>query len=65
MADQVDTGSGDPEGRPSAAASSFITTEQSLAAALIVGGVLALLAMLGLMEYQRRAWDQSEAVSRE
>jgi hypothetical protein len=42
-----------------------VVTSHSLAAALIAGGVLALLAMLGLMEYQRRAWVQSEVESRE
>jgi threonine/homoserine/homoserine lactone efflux protein len=42
-----------------------VVTSHSLAAALIAGGVLAFLAMLGLMEYQRRAWVQSEVESRE
>ena len=42
-----------------------VVTSHSLPAALIAGGVLALLAMLGLMEYQRRAWVQSEVESRE
>jgi threonine/homoserine/homoserine lactone efflux protein len=42
-----------------------VVTSHSLAAALVAGGVLALLSLLGLMEYQRRAWIQSEADSRE
>lgn len=42
-----------------------VVTSHSLAAALIAGGVLALLAMFGLMEYQRRAWVQSEIENRE
>ena len=42
-----------------------VITSRSLTAALVAGGVLALLATLGLMEYQRRAWVQSEAESRE
>jgi threonine/homoserine/homoserine lactone efflux protein len=42
-----------------------VVTSHSLPAALIAGGVLAFLAMLGLMEYQRRAWVQSEVESRE
>ncbi len=43
----------------------IVVTSHSLAAALIGGGVLALVTMLGLMEYQRRAWIQSEVESRE
>ena len=38
-----------------------VLTSHSLAAALIAGGVVAVGTLLGLMEYQRRAWIHSES----
>jgi hypothetical protein len=38
-----------------------VVTSHSLAGALIAGGIVALVTLLGLMEYQRRAWTHSEA----
>ena len=38
-----------------------VLTAHSLAGALIAGGILAVGALLGLMEYQRRAWIRSDA----
>jgi hypothetical protein len=38
-----------------------VLTSHSLAAALIAGGIIAVVTLLGLMEYQRRAWTHSEA----
>ncbi len=38
-----------------------VVTSHSLAAALVAGGVVAVGTMLGLMEYQHRAWIHSES----
>jgi len=38
-----------------------VLTSHSLARSLIAGGIVALVTLLGLMEYQRRAWIHSES----
>jgi hypothetical protein len=38
-----------------------VVTSHSLAGALIAGGVVAVVTLLGLMEYQRRAWIRSDS----
>jgi F0F1-type ATP synthase assembly protein I len=73
MADQIDTGSS-VAGMVAVITAVLagatlgllaVLTSHSLPAGLIAGGVLALLMLLGLMEYQRRAWVQSEVDRRE
>ncbi len=42
-----------------AALSAAVASDQSLAAALVAGAVVAVAALVGLMRYQRSAWDRA------